>query len=127
VAEAMRNGASGYVVKQANARALVYAIRAVMEGVHFLSPPLSEERIERLQMESSKETTLDPYEMLSKREREVMQLAAEGLTSAQIGDRLMIGRRTVETHRANLQRKLGVKSHSDLVKLAVKKGLVGVD
>jgi two-component system, NarL family, response regulator NreC len=126
VAEALRNGASGYVVKQANARALVFAIRAVMEGVHFLSPPLSEERIERLQMES-KEKELDPYDMLSKREREVMQLACEGLTSAQIGDRLKIGRRTVETHRANLQRKLGVKSQAELVRLAVKKGLVGVD
>ena len=126
VAEALRNGASGYVVKQANARALVFAIRAVMEGVHFLSPPLSEERIERLQLES-RSTTLDPYDMLSKREREVMQLAAEGLTSAEIGERLKIGRRTVESHRSNLQRKLGVKTQSDLVRLAVKKGLVGVD
>jgi two-component system, NarL family, response regulator NreC len=126
VAEALRNGASGYVVKQANARELVLAIRAVMEGLRFLSSPLSEERIARLQMEAT-ESTLDPYDLLSKREREVMQLAAEGLTSAEIGDRLKIGRRTVETHRANLQRKLGVKSHSELVKLAVKKGLVAVD
>ena len=127
VAEALRNGASGYVVKQANARELVFAIRAVMEGLRFLSSPLSEENIARLQYDTAKESTLDPYDLLSKREREVMQLAAEGLTSAQIGDRLKIGRRTVETHRANLQRKLGVKSHSELVKLAVKKGLVAVD
>ncbi|HEY2744930.1 MAG TPA: response regulator transcription factor [Polyangia bacterium] len=126
VAEALRNGASGYVVKQANARALVLAIRAVMEGEHYLSPPLSEERIALLQQEV-KESPLEPFDLLSKREREVMQLAAEGLTSAEIGDRLKIGRRTVETHRANLQRKLGIKSHSELVKLAVKKGLVGVD
>jgi two-component system, NarL family, response regulator NreC len=126
VAEALRNGASGYVVKQANARALVFAIRAVMEGVHFLSPPLSQDRIDRLQLEA-KSTELDPFDMLSKREREVMQLAAEGLTSAVIGERLQIGRRTVETHRANLQRKLGVKSQAELVRLAVKKGLVSVD
>ncbi len=64
---------------------------------------------------------------MSKREREVLQLAAEGHTSAEIGKRLTIGKRTVETHRANLQRKLGVKTQSDLVRFAVKKGLVGVD
>ena len=57
----------------------------------------------------------------------VLQLAAEGLTSAAIGARLAIGKRTVETHRANLQRKLGLKTQADLVRFAVKKGVVSVD
>lgn len=126
VVEALRNGASGYVLKQAEARALVDAIRAVSAGGRYLSPPLSEEKLERWEMDA-KAAPFDPYDTLSTREREVLQLAAEGLTSAAIGERLAIGKRTVETHRANLQRKLGVKTQADLVRFAVKKGLVGVD
>lgn len=126
VVEALRNGAAGYVLKQAEARALVDAIRAVSAGGRYLSPPLSEEKLERWQMDA-KAAPFDPYDTLSTREREVLQLAAEGLTSAAIGERLAIGKRTVETHRANLQRKLGVKTQADLVRFAVKKGLVGVD
>ena len=126
VVEALRNGAAGYVLKQADARALVDAIRAVRGGARYLSPPLSEEKLERWQVDA-KAAPLDLYDTLSTREREVLQLTAEGLTSAAIGERLTIGKRTVETHRANLQRKLGVKTQADLVRFAVKKGLVGVD
>ena len=126
VVEALRNGAAGYVLKQADARALIDAIRAVRGGARYLSPPLSEEKLERWQLDA-KAAPLDLYDTLSTREREVLQLAAEGLTSAEIGTRLTIGKRTVETHRANLQRKLGVKTQADLVRFAVKKGLVGVD
>jgi two-component system, NarL family, response regulator NreC len=126
VVEALRNGAAGYVLKQADARALVDAIRAVRSGTRYLSPPLSEEKLERWQLDA-KAAPLDLYDTLSTREREVLQLAAEGLTSAEIGARLTIGKRTVETHRANLQRKLGVKTQADLVRFAVKKGIVGVD
>ena len=126
VVEALRNGASGYVLKQAEARALVDAIRSVMSGKRYLSPPLSEEKLERYEMDA-KAAPFDPYDTLSTREREVLQLAAEGLTSAAIGERLAIGKRTVETHRANLQRTLGVKTQAELVRFAVKKGLVGVD
>jgi two-component system response regulator NreC len=126
VVEALRNGASGYVLKQSQARALIDAIRAVRNGARYLSPPLSEQKLERWQNDA-KGAPVDLYDTLSTREREVLQLAAEGLTSAAIGGRLKIGKRTVETHRANLQRKLGLKSQADLVRLAVKKGLVSVD
>jgi two-component system, NarL family, response regulator NreC len=126
VVEALRNGAAGYVLKQAEARALVDAIRAVRGGGRYLSPPLSEDKLARWETDA-KAAPFDPYDTLSTREREVLQLAAEGLTSAAIGERLTIGKRTVETHRANLQRKLGVKTQADLVRFAVKKGLVGVD
>jgi DNA-binding NarL/FixJ family response regulator len=126
VVEALRNGAAGYVLKQAEARALVDAIRAVRGGRRYLSPPLSEDKLARWETDA-KAAPFDPYDTLSTREREVLQLAAEGLTSAAIGARLTIGKRTVETHRANLQRKLGVKTQADLVRFAVKKGLVGVD
>jgi DNA-binding NarL/FixJ family response regulator len=126
VVEALRNGASGYVLKQAEAHALVDAIRAVRGGGRYLSPPLTDDKLERWQREAQA-APLDLYDTLSTREREVLQLAAEGLTSAAIGERLQIGKRTVETHRANLQRKLGLKSQAELVRLAVKKGLVSVD
>jgi two-component system, NarL family, response regulator NreC len=126
VVEALRNGAAGYVLKQAAAGALVEAIRAVRAGTRYLSPPLSEEKLERWQRDA-KAAPLDLYDTLSTREREVLQLAAEGLTSAEIGEKLTIGKRTVETHRANLQRKLGLKTQADLVRFAVKKGLIGVD
>ena len=126
VVEALRNGAAGYVLKQAEAHALVDAIRAVRAGGRYLSPPLTDDKLERWQREAQA-APLDLYDTLSTREREVLQLAAEGLTSAAIGERLQIGKRTVETHRANLQRKLGLKSQAELVRLAVKKGLVSVD
>jgi DNA-binding NarL/FixJ family response regulator len=126
VVEALRNGAAGYVLKQADARALIDAIRTVRGGARYLSPPLSEDKLARWETDA-KAAPFDPYDTLSTREREVLQLAAEGLTSAAIGDRLAIGKRTVETHRANLQRKLGVRTQADLVRFAVKKGLVGVD
>ncbi|HEY1585641.1 MAG TPA: response regulator transcription factor [Polyangia bacterium] len=126
VVEALRNGAAGYVLKQAEARALIDAIRAVRGGGRYLSPPLSEDKLARWETDA-KAAPFDPYDTLSTREREVLQLAAEGLTSAAIGERLTIGKRTVETHRANLQRKLGVRTQADLVRFAVKKGLVGVD
>src|SRR4051812_12287809 len=123
VVEALRNGASGYVLKQAQGRVLVEAIREVMGGRRYLSPPLSDEQLSRFEQKLSG-SQLDPYETLSSREREVLQLASEGLTNAEIGKRLEIGKRTVETHRANLIRKLGLKSHADLVRFAVRRGLI---
>jgi DNA-binding NarL/FixJ family response regulator len=126
VVEAMRHGARGYVLKQAATGVLVDAIRAVRGGARYLSPPLSEEQLERWERDAGS-APIDPYDTLSAREREVLQLAAEGLTSAEIGDKLHIGKRTVETHRANLQRKMGLKSHADLIRLALKKGLVTID
>jgi DNA-binding NarL/FixJ family response regulator len=123
VVEALRNGASGYVLKQAQGKVLVEAIRAVLAGKRYLSEPLSEEQLARFEQKLSG-AALDPYETLSSREREVLQLAAEGLTNAEIGKKLDIGKRTVETHRANLIRKLGLKSHAELVRYAVKRGLL---
>jgi DNA-binding NarL/FixJ family response regulator len=123
VVEALRAGASGYVLKQSPGNELGQAIRAVMTGRRYLSPPLSDEVLQRFE-ERMHTTALDPYDTLSGREREVLQLAAEGLTNAEIGKKLDIGKRTVETHRANLIRKLDLKSHADLVKYAIRRGLI---
>jgi DNA-binding NarL/FixJ family response regulator len=123
VVEALKNGASAYVLKQAPARALVEAIRAIAAGGRYLSPPLSEDKIAAYQ-QRTRAATVDLYDTLSTREREVLKLAAEGLTNAAIGERLQIGKRTVETHRANLIRKLDLKSQADLVRFAIHRGLV---
>jgi DNA-binding NarL/FixJ family response regulator len=123
VLEALRSGALGYVLKQAEGAALLDAIREVMAGRRYLSPPLSDDQLRRFE-HNLRGATLDPYDTLSSREREVFQMAAEGLTSAVIGERLHISKRTVETHRANLARKLGIKTGADLVKLAVRRGLI---
>jgi DNA-binding NarL/FixJ family response regulator len=126
VVEALKNGASAYVLKQAPARALVEAIRAIAAGGRYLSPPLSDEKIAEYERRT-RAATVDLYDTLSTREREVLQLAAQGLTNAEIGERLTIGKRTVETHRANLIRKLDLKSQADLVRFAVRRGLVSAD
>jgi len=123
VFEALRNGASGYVLKESQASDLVKAIREVAAGRRYLSPPLSERSLEDYlrKMQSAPD---DPYELLTTREREVLQLVAEGHTSAEIATRLFISPRTAEGHRANLMRKLGLQNHTDLVLFALKKGIL---
>lgn len=123
VLEALRNGAAAYVLKDSTAADLVHAVREVVAGRRYLSPPLSERAIETY-AEKAKSTSLDPYETLTTRERQVLHLAAEGYTNAEIGDRLSISPRTVETHRANLMRKLGLESHTNLIRYALHRGII---
>jgi DNA-binding NarL/FixJ family response regulator len=123
VLEAIRNGAAAYVLKDSSAADLVHAVREVVAGRRYLSPPLSERAIETY-AEKAKSTSLDPYETLTTRERQVLHLAAEGYTNTEIGDRLSISPRTVETHRANLMRKLGLESQTDLIRYALHRGII---
>jgi two-component system, NarL family, response regulator NreC len=123
VMEALRNGAAGYVLKESNLVELVEAVRAVARGRRYLSPPLSERAIEEY-TQKAKGAPLDRYEALTTREREVLHLAAEGHTNAEIGKRLFISPRTVEVHRANLMRKLELHSHTDLIRYALKRGII---
>lgn len=99
--------------KEATAAELVQAVRAVAAGRHYLSPPLSEHAIEAY-IQKAQATPLDLYETLTTREREVLHLAAEGYSSTEIATRLGISPRTAETHRANLMRKLGLHTQTDL-------------
>jgi two-component system, NarL family, response regulator NreC len=126
VIEALRNGASGYVLKGSEAGELVHAIHAVRAGERYLSPPLSEEAIE-IYIEKAAGAPLDPYETLSPREREVLHLAAEGQTSPEIATRLHISARTVETHRANFMRKMGLRTQTDLVRYALRRGILPLE
>lgn len=123
VLEALRNGAAAYVLKEASAADLVHAIREVMAGRRYLSPPLSENAIE-VYIQKAKAAPRDAYEALTTREREVLQLAAEGQSNPEIADRLGISVRTVETHRANLMHKLDLRSQTDLVRYALRRGIL---
>jgi DNA-binding NarL/FixJ family response regulator len=126
VIEALRKGASGYVLKDATANELIQAIRIVAAGQRYLSAPYSERAISAY-IQRVKTGSLDPYDTLTTREREILQLVAEGRNSVEIAERLSISPRTVEAHRASLNRKLEFHSQADLIRLAVKKGLLPLD
>jgi two-component system response regulator NreC len=126
VLEALRAGATAYVLKESTSAELVRAVREAVAGRRYLSPPLSERAIEAY-MQKAKSAALDPYETLTAREREVLHLAAEGHANAEIADRLFISRRTVETHRANLMRKLGLRSQTDLIRYALQRGILPME
>ncbi len=126
VLEALRNGAAGYVLKGSSAADLVQAVREVVAGRRYLSSPLSERAIEAY-IQKATDVTLDPYEMLTNREREVLHLAAEGHTNAEIADQLSISPRTAETHRANLMHKLGLHTHTDLIRYALRRGILPME
>lgn len=123
VIRALALGASAYVLKGAAATDLVEALEAVEDGTRFLSPALPESLVE-LAEEDASQTPGDRYEMLTDREREVLQLVAEGLTSQEVGERLFISRRTVEKHRENLMAKLELRNYAELVRYALQRGLI---
>lgn len=121
--EALRNGAAGYVLKKSTTEELVQAVQEVMAGRRYLSLPLSEETLEPYR-QKAKQAGEDPYELLTLREREVLHLVAEGRTNAEIAERLVISPRTVESHRANLMRKLTLHSQADLIRYALQRGIL---
>ena len=123
VLEALRHGAVGYILKDAAAADLVHAVRQVTAGRRYLSPALSERALETY-VQRAQAATLDRYEMLTAREREVLQLAAEGYSNPDIAARLGVSPRTVETHRANLLRKLALRTQTDLIRYALQRGII---
>ena len=123
VTEALRNGASGYVVKQAEAHELTRAVRTVAQGRRYLSSPLSPEDVQSWLLQAER-LTGDSYESLTGREREVLQLVAEGYSSTRIARRLSISVRTAEAHRANVMRKLRLKNYTALIKYALARGVL---
>ncbi len=126
VLEALKNGASAYVLKASGSADLARAIREVVAGHRYLSAPLSERAIEAY-VRKANEARLDPYDALTPREREVLQLAAEGRTNAEIAERLSIGATTAMTHRSNLMKKLGLHNQTELVRYAIHKGIVPIE
>ncbi|MGQ9928212.1 MAG: response regulator [Chloroflexaceae bacterium] len=126
VREALRAGVTAYVLKETLSTEFLYAIQQAAQGRRYLSPPLSDRAIDAYASQTA-ETNLDLYETLTAREREILYLAAQGLTSAEIAEHLMIGVRTVDTHRASMMRKLGLHTPLDLIRYAVRRGIVTLD
>jgi DNA-binding NarL/FixJ family response regulator len=126
VLQALKFGAMGYVLKNAGSSELKKAIRSVTAGKRYLSPPLSDLAIEAY-VEKVRSTGMDEMQALTDRERTILQMAAEGLSSNQIAERLFISPRTVETHRANVMRKLHLQSHTDLIRFALRHGIISLD
>ena len=123
VRRALKAGATGYVVKRSAAKELVDAIRAVHGGQRYLSPRVADVVID----DYAADGKADLLEKLSTREREVLQLLAEGRTGAEIAQRLGLSQKTVETYRARLVEKLGIRDVAGLVKFAIQRGLVSLD
>jgi len=120
VLQALQAGASGYVPKNAAPDELVAAIRAVSRGDLFLSPSLPS----TVAAECLRKASPDPYERVTPRERQVLQLIAEGRRNREIAALLHISVKTVETHRAHLLEKLGVHSTAELTQYAIRKGVI---
>lgn len=126
VLEALANGVSAYVLKDSNSSDLVQAVREVAVGRRYLSPPLSDRAIETYQ-QLAKIGTMDRHETLTTREREVLQLSAEGYTNSEIATRLGISTRTAETHRSRLVHKLGLHTQADLIRYALRRGIISME
>ena len=120
VGRAVREGAHGYLLKDCAVRDLPLAVRAVMKGDPFFSPRAQEALTQALRNGQR----LDPVDLLSPREQEVLKRVAGGRSSKEIGAELNISPRTVETHRASLMRKLDLHSVAELTRFAIEKGIV---
>ncbi len=126
VLEALWNGAYGYVLKDSTAQELIDAVGRVAKGSRYLSAPLTERAID-IYSHRVQPTSFDPYDTLTTREREVFQLMAEGLSNSDISARLCISPRTVEIHKANTMHKLNLSTQTDVVKYAIRRGILPME
>jgi len=123
VMEALRNGAMGYVLKSASAHLLVDAVRAVVNGRRYLSPPFSERAIEHY-MQRLEPSSLDVLDTLTRRETEIFKWMARGYKNTEISSSLSISPRTVEVHRARIMQKLDLSSQRHLIRFALQRGIL---
>jgi two-component system response regulator NreC len=124
--EVMHAGALGYLSKKASVADLVRACRDAAQGKRYIAPPLSEEALAAYRRRLGGKGPVG-YAALTPRERQVVRLVAEGLSSTAIARRLVISARTAETHRANVMRKLGLHGTPEVVRFALQRGLLPLD
>jgi DNA-binding NarL/FixJ family response regulator len=122
VLRALRAGCAGYLLKASAVAELEVAVRAVARGESYLSPAVSKRVVDDYVSRTGGAT--DPLDALTPRQREILQLAAEGHSSKEIAERLGVSYRTVEAHRAQLMERLGVHDLAGLVRFAVRVGLI---
>jgi two-component system response regulator NreC len=127
VLQSFQAGASGYILKEGAVEELVSAIRSIHQDKSFLSPTVSKTLVDAYlrKMETGKTET--PFDLLTDREREVLQLIAEGYTNREVAKQLFISVKTVEAHRAHIMQKLNIHDIAKLVKYAIQKGLVDLN
>lgn len=127
VYQALKAGAKGYLLKESAGHEVVKAVRTVHDGRRYLSQRIEETVIDDYISQRKAVPEKSPLETLSSREREILQMVAEGKASAEIADTLYISRKTVETYRSRLMHKLGVNDLPGLVKFAIQHGLTTLD
>lgn len=120
-------GASGYVVKGAASKDLIAAVRAAHRGEVFLYPSVARKLVADYVRRVSAGEEAPSYDGLTTREREVLKLIAEGYTNKEIAEKLVLSPSTVQTHRARIMRKLDLHNRAQLVKYAIRRGLINMD
>jgi len=124
VLRALKAGARAYLLKDSATTDLVQAIRAVVEGKSFFSPAVSKVLLQDYMRKLRRSGAEDSYDLLSPREREVLQLVAEGQSNKEVANLLNLSTYTVETHRAKIMQKLNLKGVPELILYAVRKGII---
>lgn len=129
VLEALKCGAAGYVVKESCGAELFQALRVVVAGGRYLSPAVSEASLGSFSsmgtiLQKAQERSMEIHDKLTAHERTVLSLVVEGTSSREIGTRLRISSRKVESYRASLMRKLGLNTHQDLIRYALQRGVI---
>lgn len=122
----IESGASGFISKAAASSELVSGIRAVYRGDSYLSPAVAKLLVVNYQRTTGKQTGQDLYDQLTERERDVLKLLVEGYSAKEIADTLIITPKTVEGHKTNLMAKLGIHNRIELVKYALRKGIITI-
>jgi DNA-binding NarL/FixJ family response regulator len=124
ISRCMEHGVKGYVVKNETSEELDYAVKTVLKGQSYFSSQVQQAIFEKYSHTVTKKKETKPEVRLTSREIEIVKLISDGFTSQQMADRLFISPRTVETHRANLMKKTGVKNSIELVKKMEKLGVI---
>jgi two-component system response regulator NreC len=125
VLKALKAGARGYLLKDSAEYDLISAIQAVSEGKAFFSPAISKMLVEDYMRQMRERAVEDSFELLTTREREVLQLLAEGKSNKEAAQLLGLSLYTVETHRSNIFQKLNLHSSAELILYAIRKGVIG--
>ena len=119
-------GAAGFISKVAASSELALGIRSIYHGDSYLSPSVARLLVEDYQHGTGGRVSQDPYEQLTDRERDVLKLMVEGYTTQEIADMLVVSRKTVEGHKTNLMAKLGIHNRTELIKYALRKGIITI-
>ncbi len=127
VRQALQAGARGYLIKRSVSEELLLAIRAASQGYGYLSPEVLDYVLDEFISTSAKKQSNSLLDRLTSREREVLQLVADGLTNTEIAEKIGVSKKTVEKHRTRLMKKLGVHDLAGLLRLAIKERLVFLD